>query len=46
MQKLTMTDLQVVEFRRAIQNRLRRRVLEAIEDVLEAEVEEALGCPR
>jgi transposase-like protein len=46
MQKLTMTDPQVVEFRRAIEDRLRGRVLEAIEEVLEEELEEALGCPR
>lgn len=44
MQKLSTTDPQVVEFRQEIENRLRQRVLEAIEDVLEEEVEEALGC--
>ena len=46
MQKLTTTDSQVVEFRQEIENRLRLRVLEALEDVLEEELEEALGCPR
>jgi putative transposase len=46
MQQLTTTDTQVVEFRRAIEDRLRLRVLEAIEEVLEEELEEALGCPR
>ena len=35
MQKLSSTDPQVVEFRQEIENRLRQRVLEAIEDVLE-----------
>jgi transposase-like protein len=46
MQQLTTTDTQVVEFRRVIEDRLRVRVLEAIEEVLEEELEEALGCPR
>jgi putative transposase len=46
MQQLTTTDTQVVEFRRVIEDRLRLRVLEAIEEVLEEELEEALGCPR
>jgi len=46
MQKLTTTDSQVLEFRQEIENRLRLRVLEALEDVLEEELEEALGCPR
>jgi len=44
MEKLSTTDPQVVAFRQEIENRLRRRLLEAIEDVLEEEVEEALGC--
>ena len=46
MRKSTTVDADVVRFRTDIQARLRRRVLEAIEIVLEEELTEALGSKR
>jgi len=42
--KTTTTEADVVRFRQDIQSKLRSRVLEAIETVLEEELTEALGC--
>ncbi|MFQ5931993.1 MAG: IS256 family transposase [Nitrospiraceae bacterium] len=46
MDKPSISKGELVEFRQDIENRLRRRVLETIEDVIEEELEEALGCGR
>ncbi len=44
MKKGTTTEANVIQFRQDIQLKLRGRVLEAIETVLEEELTEALGC--
>ena len=44
MKKITTTEGEIVQFREAIQTKLRRRVREAIEGALEEELAEALGC--
>ena len=41
---ITTTEGQIVQFRQDIQTKLRQRVREAIETVLEEELAEALGC--
>ena len=46
MQQFSPSDTHVVEFRQTIEDRLRRRVLESIEEVSEKELEKALGCLR
>jgi len=46
MQKATTVDGCVIAFRQDIKNLLRARVREAIEMVLEEELDEALGCGR
>jgi len=43
-EKGTTTEADVVRFRQDIQSKLRARVLEAIETVIEEELDEALGC--
>jgi transposase-like protein len=43
-QKVTTTEGEVVRFRQDVQTKLRHRVREAIETVLEEELAEALGC--
>jgi len=42
--KVTTTEVDIVRFRQDIQARMRQRVLEAIEAVLDEELVEALGC--
>ncbi len=44
--RIHVPEKEVIEFRTEIQERLRRRVQEAIHLVLEEELTEALGCPR
>ncbi|MCH6555959.1 MAG: transposase [Chloroflexi bacterium] len=44
MKKVTTTEDQVARFRLDIQTKLRQRVREAIETVLDEELAEALGC--
>lgn len=46
MGKPTISKSELVEFRQDIENRLRKRVLETIERVLDEELEESLGCSR
>ncbi|MCP3999153.1 MAG: IS256 family transposase [bacterium] len=46
MQDVTTTDDQVIAFRRDIDTQLRTRIREAIQVVLEEELDEALGCSR
>jgi transposase-like protein len=42
--KVTTTESEIVRFRQDIQSRLRQRVREAIETILDEELAEALGC--
>ena len=44
MKKVTTTEADIVHFRQDIQSKLRARVREAIETVLDKELAEALGC--
>lgn len=44
MRKVTTTEDEIVRFRQDIQSRLRQRVREVIETVLDEELAEALGC--
>lgn len=46
MQEVTTTEDQVLAFRRDIDTQLRTRIREAIQVVLEEELDEALGCSR
>ena len=46
MQKVTTTEEGVLAFRRDIESLLRSRIREAIQMVLEEELDEALGCGR
>ena len=44
MKKVTTTEAEIVRFRQDVQSKLRQRVREAIETVLDEELAEALGC--
>ena len=44
MRKVTTTESEIVQFRQAVQTKLRQRVREAIETVLDEELAAALGC--
>ena len=44
MQEITTTRREIVRFRQGIQERLRMRILEVIEVLLDEELSEALGC--
>ena len=46
MQQSTISEEKIIEFRQSIENQLRKRVLEAIETVLEEEIEQSLRCGR
>jgi|GEM_PF-4231281 hypothetical protein len=45
MEKIIQDDAQLVQLRLEVENQLRTRVLEAIQVILEEELEAALGCP-
>ena len=44
MRKVTTTESEIVQFRQDVQTKLRQRVREAIETVLDEELAAALGC--
>ena len=44
MRKVTATESEIVQFRQDVQTKLRQRVREAIETVLDEELAAALGC--